>query len=296
MAESIHFRGEIKWFSPGSTKGRFASVKDALKAHIRYITRLGECVVSWNLDWAKWSNEVDRALAQRRDAKVACKFVIALPNTLTPQQGVELLKEFFTSEEIFHVRRRKSGRVSVRLAEEDVGIAVHDSTGVISLQRNLHAHVIVTARPSSGIGTININKAGMRAFHHRWVSFLERKGFKVKTGQNKLPHLGPQRLRSSKNALELLAGARMVYEAVELERSAEQAEQKYLRALERFVQKAEEQTLDDLILEELSKAPAPGPTPMRTRRKHRRRKSILDFEKEPEREVEAWESENLYRS
>jgi len=224
MKETAKFIGNLSWFSASKTRGRYSSPREALKAHLDYITRPSECVVSWNLKKEEWLRRADYLLSENARSRIASKIVFALPNDLSAQEGLTLLKEFLTSQEIFFYKVREDGktkRVPVRLGVEDFGVAVHDSKGV-SGERNLHAHVLFS--PVWKGRKLDANKSSLSRLHREWESFLKSKGYHLRKSPIKEPHYGPQRLRFDSRARasyrHLSTAKRLWRSALERERMA----------------------------------------------------------------------------
>jgi len=198
--QTAKFIGDLAWFSASKTRGKYSSPKEALRAHLDYILRPSECVLAWNLDRAEWLRRADTLLEKSTRSRIASKIVFALPNDLSPSEGLALLKEFLTSREIFFYKVREDGktkRVPVKLDDSDFGVAVHDSRGISGV-RNLHAHVLFS--PVHKGRKLDANKKSLSRLHKEWESFLKSKGYHLRKSPIKEPHYGPSRLRYDSRA------------------------------------------------------------------------------------------------
>ncbi len=246
MNKTISYISPITWFSASRTKGKYATVSEALRAHLEYISRSklkhnAEKIAIHNLDPDRWVKFCNDALSRNSRARVAAKFTFALPNSLKKaENGVELIKEFFTQQQLFKTQKWDPGQKKnishpIMLHPEDIGIAVHDSEGVTA-QRNLHAHIVLSARPRAG-GSLKIDKAELKKLHKKWRKFLESRGFEVIMNADqavKQYHVGPARLRNRKKevreeAMRELEALRESYQALQ---RAREEEEKYLEEVE----------------------------------------------------------------
>jgi len=221
MKETAKFIGDLSWFSASKTRGRYSSPREALKAHLDYILRPEECALSYNLDKAEWLRRAESLLEKNTRSRIAAKQVFALPNDLSPGEGLALLKEFLTSREIFFYKVREDGktkRVPVRLSEEDLGVAIHDSKSISGV-RNLHAHVLFS--PIHRGRKLDANKKSLSVLHREWESFLQERGYTLRRSPVREPHYGPSRLRYDRRArasyAHLVRGKQLWRAAVERE-------------------------------------------------------------------------------
>jgi len=219
--QTAKFIGDLSWFSASKTKGRYSSPREALKAHLDYITRPSECVVSWNLKKEDWLRRADTLLEKSTRSRIASKIVFALPNDLSPSEGLALLREFLTSREIFFYKQRVDGktkRVPVKLDNSDFGVAVHDSRGISGV-RNLHAHVLFS--PIHRGRKLDANKKSLSKLHSEWEEFLKSKGYSLRRSPVPEGHYGPSRLRYDREArasyAHLVRGKQLWRAAVERE-------------------------------------------------------------------------------
>jgi len=257
LAKTIAYQSSLDWFSSRKTRGKYSSPKEALREHIQYITRPSECALSWNLKLDDWLRRADSYLSQRRDARIAGKRIFALPNNLNPGEGLNLLKEFLTTRELFSIRRNGK-REKVRLSEDDFGIAIHDSRG-LSGEKNLHAHVVFS--PKTKVQgkeySLNLTKAELKGLYREWERFLKEKGYSLRRSPVREPHYGPQRLRYDRRARasyrHLSLAKRYWREAIEEEQIA--------RALDRIIRVQEAEGLlswDEIQREEEQSKPTRG--------------------------------------
>jgi len=188
LAKTIAYQSSLDWFSSRKTRGKYSSPREALREHIRYITRPSECALSWNLKLDDWLRRADVYLSQRRDARIAGKRIFALPNNLSPGEGLALLKEFLTTRELFSIRK-DGRRIKARLDENDFGIAIHDSKG-ISGERNLHAHIVFSSktRVEGKEYSLNLTKVELKNLYREWESFLQERGYTLRRSPVREPH------------------------------------------------------------------------------------------------------------
>ena len=248
--KTIAYQSDLSWFSAKKTRGRYSSPREALREHIQYITRPSECALSHNLKLSDWLRRADSYLAQRKDARIAGKRIFALPNSLSPGEGLNLLKEFLTTRELFSIRK-DGKRMKVKLNEDDIGIAIHDSKG-LSGEKNLHAHVVFSPKVKKGDKeySLNLTKAELKGLYREWESFLKSKGYHLRKSPVKEPHYGPSRLRYDSRArgsyFHLSRAKRLWREAVEIEKLERMLE----RAVNIQVQNGELLTWDEIHKDE----------------------------------------------
>jgi len=140
-------------------------VYDVIKAHLRYIAgKRDDIVAVWNADLEKWKELTEKELAIRWDARIACKFFVTLPNDLSTQEALELVKKFIEKE----------------IKTSFYTVAIHRNTGCIEGKENLHAHVIFYARDTNG-KKISFSKSELYNLRRKWEEHLESKGFIIKT-------------------------------------------------------------------------------------------------------------------
>lgn len=205
--------GDISWFSQRSTKPSYGSVTKALKAHIKYIANPNrkDLVYAENLNMDYWLDIAQKEINKRWDSRIAGKVIVALPNEMGVEEGVRLIKEFFMKE----------------VGTSDLGIAVHDSVGVVSGERNLHAHIVFSARDKEG-KKLRLNPTKLREIQRKWDEYLNRSGYSpdrcpVKMKKKIRPyHVRPDSALYDLRAVEYLRTRRRVWtlsvEAFQLER------------------------------------------------------------------------------
>jgi hypothetical protein len=200
---SIHYIGNLKWFSAGKTHGRYRHVRQALKAHIRYVRR--SAAITWNLDPDHWCGErIDRYLARHGRSRVAGKLIFALPNACTPEEGLKLMRDFLTTVPWAATARKIKGKIHREefvFDPSEIGIAIHDAEGVGG-ERNLHAHVILDSKHNDR--TVNFESKRLSNLHERWKEWLAGQGYPVMNSRPELeePHFGPEKLRKESNLFD----------------------------------------------------------------------------------------------
>jgi len=269
--ETAKFIGDLSWFSASKTRGKYGSPREALRAHLDYVTRPEECVVSWNLRKDDWLRRADSLLERSTRSRVAAKQVYALPNDLSPSEGLVLLREFLTSREIFFYKVREDGktkRVPVRLSEEDLGIAIHDSKSISGV-RNLHAHILFS--PVVKGRKIDANKSSLSRLHREWESFLKSKGYTLRRSPVPEGHYGPSRLRYDRRARasyqHLVRGKQLWRAAVQKEQLRRMLEQATdmrggnLPTWEELLQEESTPTREERVEKSASPKPQQRPSP-----------------------------------
>lgn len=158
-----HF-GDIRWFSERSTSDGYRDVKHALYAHIRYIAREREDLVhKEGLDWETWKQLSEQELGKRWDSRIAGKFCLALPNELSKEEAVKLIRGFVEQE----------------LKPFYYGFALHCSESSIEDgKRNFHAHIVFSARADDG-RKLRLSRNHLRALQRKWDEHLHRYGFYI---------------------------------------------------------------------------------------------------------------------
>jgi len=223
MKQTIAVHTDLSWFSKRSTKGKYASAKEALAAHISYILREEECVFSYNLNKTEWLRRADEYVQKRADSKIAGKKMFALPRGLSTKEQAQLVKEFLTQNELFSVRVNGK-RIRVRLTEADFGFALHRGKNSVSGKENPHAHIVFRPKVKyqNKEYSLHINKTELRQLHQKWENFLRSKGFEIKKDPSLgEPHFGPQKLRRESGVF-----SPRLYEAYRRFRLARQYEEK----------------------------------------------------------------------
>ena len=208
--------GDITWFSQRSTKASYGTVQKALRAHIRYIAnpQRPDLVYSENLDMEYWTRKAEEEVSKRWDSRVAGKVIMALPNQMKLEDGVRLIKEFFQKE----------------VGTSELGIAIHDSVGVVSGERNLHAHIVFSARGPDG-KKLRLNPRKLGELQRKWDEYLSRNGYTpekcpIPMRKKIRPyHVRPDSAIYDPRAVEYLRTRRRVWvlikEAVELEKMSQ---------------------------------------------------------------------------
>jgi len=242
MSKTISYISDIRWFSSKNTTGKYQSVAEALKAHIKYIARASshaEQITTHNLEIKTWEAICEKALSRNSRARVACKLTFALPNTLSAKEGLELMQDFLTQEQIFKFRmwdpaKKKTVPMPGKLTQNDFGVAVHDSNGVSGF-RNLHAHVLISSRPAAG-GSLRADKRELSLMHKKWREFLKKRGYEIVVNSDpntRQHHVGPARLRSRDQRVkeEAMRELEMLTESYRALQRAQREEERYIEQI-----------------------------------------------------------------
>jgi hypothetical protein len=189
--EAIHYISDFVYFSGRKVGGKYGNVLDALRAHIKYISRKTDGVLTFNLNPKNFLNKAKNEITKRWDSRVALKFVMALPletNEKNAEKVVEKLKTFISQR--------------LNVSKENIGIAVHLHKG-ISGNYNPHAHILIFPKTKDG-KKLRLNRKDLSEFHRKWQALLREIGFDIRKDpeDERLPHLG-QRLYYDKEAQEL---------------------------------------------------------------------------------------------
>lgn len=162
----------LGYFSPRKTKGKYRNVWEAIKAHLNYISRNEAGVYTYNMNKDIWKERVRAELSKRKDARIALKFVFALPRD-TDEKKVEFWKEkileFFKEE--------------WDIPPENITLAFHLHLSK-QLFYNPHVHVLVYPRRSDG-KKLRTKISDLRKFRHNWRRLLENLGYKIKKPKTK---------------------------------------------------------------------------------------------------------------
>jgi len=160
------FFGNVAWFSQRSTSRGYKNVWHALKSHIYYIAneKRKDLELAEGLELDKWKAITDSEVAKRWDARIAGKFFLTLPNELTAEQALQLVKSFVENE----------------IQSANIGIAIHRNKGILEGKDNLHAHVVFSARRKDG-KKVRLNRKDLSELQRKWDEYLTRAGFQVKT-------------------------------------------------------------------------------------------------------------------
>jgi len=191
MTETIHYISDFTYFSERKTKGKFDNVLQALRAHIKYITRKAEGIITDNLDLKDWLDKAKREIAKRWDSRVALKFTMALPQDVNEQNAeryIELVKNFISTR--------------LNVDPNEIGIALHLHTGY-SGEYNPHIHALVFPKTRNN-RKLRLNRKELSEFHREWQNLLEALGYRIKKDpeDERLPHLG-ERIHYDAEAQEL---------------------------------------------------------------------------------------------
>jgi len=207
---AIHYIDKLRWFSVKASAGsKYGGVTGAIKAHIEYISaNSGERgrsggVTCAGLDSRTWTDRAEAMLAKNGRAACAVKTCFALPVGVRGGEGVDLVREFFSTRPIFAKQWKTGGKKYTErctLPPDHVGVAVHDGTG-ISGHENGHAHILIHPR-SQDNRSITIRPSDLSLLHKEWVGFLTEKGFQIEYDPPDIkgPHIGPDKLRKDKQA------------------------------------------------------------------------------------------------
>ena len=173
-----HYVSPFKWFSGRNKANSYKSVYDALKAHLKYICneKRDDLVLVYNDDLEKWKEIAEFELSKRWDSRIACKFFMTLPNSLSNEEALDLVKAFVENE----------------IKPEFFTIAIHRGLGCIENKENLHAHVVFSSRDINK-KKIYFNKNQLYNLRRKWEEYLKNKDFTIKTatwrGQKKVLNL-----------------------------------------------------------------------------------------------------------
>ena len=161
-----HYMSAFKWLSGKNIASSYSSAYDALKHHLKYIAnhKRDDLALVYNDDLNKWKELTELELSRRYDARIACKFFATLPNDLSNQEALDLVKEFLEKE----------------VKSQFFTIAIHRNLGVIENKENLHAHVVFYARDLNG-KKIKFSKRELYNIRRKWEEHLENRGFVIKT-------------------------------------------------------------------------------------------------------------------
>jgi hypothetical protein len=193
---TIHYIGDVQNFTRSKlSSARYAGMWEAVRAHIRYISRPDEAAAVAGLDPEVWRERVE---ATKGKQAAATKCVIALPNDLSPSQALVFVQRFFVQHALFLRRSQKKGHKTsdhVVLPQNHIGIAIHDSYG-LSGRVNRHAHLLIWPRDDQG-RTISLGRPELKALHAKWRDYLEASGYRIRedTPDLKGIHYGPERIR-----------------------------------------------------------------------------------------------------
>ncbi len=177
--ETIHYISDFTYFSGRKVSSKYGNVIDALKSHIKYISRKTEGVFTYNLNLKTWIEKAKKEIRKRWDSRVALKFVMALPLEVNPENLdviVPNLQQFISER--------------LNVDKENISIAIHLHKG-ISGNYNPHAHILVFPRDKNG-KKLRLNSKDLSEFHREWQKVLKETGYRIKKDAEPLPHLGPK--------------------------------------------------------------------------------------------------------
>jgi len=177
--ETIHYVSDFVYFSGRKVSTKYGSVIEALRSHIKYISRKAKGVKTFNLNINDWVERAKNEIVKRWDSRVALKFVMALPLEVNEQNSkdVGLLIETFIAE-------------TFNVDPKHIGIAIHLHKGV-SGNYNPHAHILIFPRTKDG-KKLRLNRKDLSEFHRKWEQVLKEIGYRVRKNpeNERLPHLG----------------------------------------------------------------------------------------------------------
>jgi len=199
--EAIHYISDFTFFSGRNTGGKYSSVIDALRSHFNYIGRNQEGVFRFNFDVKGFIEKAKEEIKKRWDSRVALKFVIALPLSVSKDNVEEWGKKVqeFVAE-------------NLNVPTEYVAVCIHlhqSKSGVY----NPHAHIVVYPRNREG-KKLRLKRKDLSDFHRRWQEFLRKEGYKIHKlpEDERIPHIG-LRLNYDKEAQELYKTYREIQES-----------------------------------------------------------------------------------
>jgi len=189
--EAIHYISDFTYFSGRKVSRKYGNVLNALREHIRYISRKEKGVFTFNLNVKDWLERAKTEILKRWDSRIALKFVMALPSSVNEQnvkETAEMLQNFIAKE--------------LNVKPENISIAIHLHKG-ISGNYNPHAHILIYPRDKNG-KKLRLNRKDLSRFHHKWQEKLKQLGYRLKFDPDnlKIPHLGVK-LYYDKTAQEL---------------------------------------------------------------------------------------------
>jgi len=160
------FVSSFTWFSGKSKSPSYRNAFDALKAHLKYISndKREDLELIYNNDIEKWKELTELELNRRWDARFACKFFLTLPNDLTAEEALTLIKKLIDEE----------------IQANFYTIAIHRNKSLIEQKDNLHAHIVFSSRTKNG-KRIKFNRQDLSRIHKRWNQILYEYGYIIKT-------------------------------------------------------------------------------------------------------------------
>jgi len=188
--QAIHYISDFKFFSGRNTGGKYSSVVEALRAHLKYIGRDEKGVFKFNFDISSWLKRAREEIGKRWDSRVALKFVMALPYSVDENNVEEWIS--YVSDFI--------GK-NLNVPKENITICAHLHKSKAGFY-NPHLHIVVFPRDRKG-KKLRITKKDLSEFHRKWQEFLKKQGFKVVKlpEEERIPHIG-LRLNYDKEAQE----------------------------------------------------------------------------------------------
>lgn len=190
--KTIHYVGDITYFSARSTTGKYQTVEQALRAHRRYISRGGRdenVTPIWTQGDKVWEGRVKNR--KRWDSRVGGKFVIALPNALEEQDELVAYVEELL-EKIAH---------TWNLPRNHIEAYIHTHAG-ITAERNNHVHILFYPYTLDG-KALRLSPKDLSTLHKLVDEHAQSWGFSIArdTEGTKLPHIGYM-LRKSRKLME----------------------------------------------------------------------------------------------
>ncbi|MEM4234890.1 MAG: hypothetical protein QXU75_07060 [Candidatus Methanomethylicaceae archaeon] len=162
------FVGDLKWFSERKTAASYSSVGEALRRHLRYLTRKGRNAITLTFGCKNVKELVDNCLSEletRWDSVVAGKFFFTLPNDIAdPEKFIENV-------------------LSQTLGPKCFVAVIHRDPGRESGKLNTHAHIVLYPRDNDG-KKLRIDITKLRMLHNVYRTELARRGYVV-VEQNK---------------------------------------------------------------------------------------------------------------
>jgi hypothetical protein len=220
--KTIHQIGDFGWFSERKTKGKYGSVLQALRSHIKYIE--SKAVASFNSAeniFAKAKEE----LKKRWDSRIALKFFIAVPKNWQPEEALANVVAFVSKE--------------LNLPFDHIAAYYHASDS------NPHVHLLIYPRDRQG-KKLRIGRRELKEFHRAWDELLQDLGYELKKYRDGIKL---ERLRlTDKNAFEL---PNLPVFLIEKDAELRAAYEEYIKLRNEVAEELEE--LDDELRHEVEK-------------------------------------------
>ncbi len=165
MKDTIHYISNISYISD----------EQSLKRHIKQLMNANKQPIHtfWDDKMDTWIKRAKIEKAKRYDARIAMKFILALPNDkIDDIDFYNRISAFLV--EFFHV------------PVEYVDFAVHKDN-----PNNLHMHVLIYPRGLNG-KKLRLKKSDLSNFHKSWDFFLEQEGYRIVRDpeDQKIGHIG----------------------------------------------------------------------------------------------------------